>query len=136
MMIGSVSSVNFGNTQKVDLARRGAHDKGTQTSTRQEEYVEGKSKLGRNLAITAGVIVAALAGLGIAVKKGKLNVPESEVKGFTNTIKKYAYQTGKKVSELWDNMIARFSKTAKAAGEDAAKIVDEAGEVAEGAAKT
>lgn len=150
-MINSVSGVSFGNNVNATQDLINSPGKYTNVTTPEVpadsyESTEKKSSAKKGIIATLLIGLAAFAGLGYAVKSGKLSKVTEMPEGFFNKAwaktKNVGHSIGKAAANCWDTVAGWFGKGAKAAekatkeGSDAAnKVADEVAEAAADAAE-
>ena len=137
-MVNSVSGVSFrGDAAAVsnqDLIN--APGKYTTAEIPADSFEkEGAPKKSKKTGIiaTLGLALAAFAGLGWAVKSGKLTkaeAPEGFFKKAWAYVQNAAHWVGEKAGNCWDTVAGWFGKKAGDAAEATAKVADDAAEAA------
>lgn len=112
-MISSVSSVNFGNSP-IDLSSPGKFSQAQAAKAEPDAFVgKKKSKAPVSLATLAIVALAGFAGLGYAVKSGRLAKVEGAEK-FMDKLKNVGASIGEAAQNCWNKVKGLLSKKSEA----------------------
>lgn len=125
-MISSVSSVHFGNNAQSLINDPGKFSQlpAAKVDAPADEFVPKNKKSSKGgLATLAIVALAAFAGLGVAVKKGKLAKVENAEK-FMDKIKNIGASIGGAAEKCWNKITGLFSKKADKVAEAAEKAAE------------
>lgn len=146
MTIGAVRNVSFGDSAQDLINAEGKYTAQAPLEEIPADSFEKKSNKGAVTAgVTAAVLLAAAAGLGYAVSKGKidlskLKVAEADMKDIGFFKKAWAHSKNitatclEKLGTAYDSVAKFFTKKADEVAKDAEKAVDEVEEIAEEAA--
>lgn len=118
-MISSVSNVSFKSNQDLINSPGQFAAPAVKAESMPDEFVsKKKSKAPLALGTALVVALATFAGLGYAVKSGKLAKVEGAEK-FMDKVKNFGFSIGEKAEQCWNKITGLFSKKAEKTAEAA-----------------
>ena len=120
-MINSVSNISFKNNQDLINSPGQFAASAPKMDAAPDEFVSEKKKSKAPLALGTALVVAlaTFAGLGYAVKSGKLAKVENAEKFMDKYIKNPAVSVGEAAEKCWNKITGLFSKKAEQTAEAA-----------------